>query len=128
MTDEGCKMVVNLRIRLYAPSTVETNARVDREIASTEDVAWELFVVNNGCTDHTDQVIAAFAGRLPVRREFEDERGLSRARNRVVDTSKPSPALLNLCGIWRDASLSGVGGRGDFTSTEKGTCAKALNG
>jgi len=51
------------------------------------DVAWEVVVVNNGGTDHTDQVIAAFASRLPIRREFEPQPGLSRARNRAVDAA-----------------------------------------
>ncbi len=49
------------------------------------DLDWELVVVNNGCTDRTDEIIAAFAGRLPVRREFEPQRGISNARNRAVD-------------------------------------------
>ena len=33
-------------------------------------------------------VIKAFADRLPIRREFEPERGLSHARNRAVDAAK----------------------------------------
>jgi glycosyltransferase involved in cell wall biosynthesis len=52
------------------------------------DVDWEVVVVNNGSTDHTEAVIAAFAGRLPLRRELEPERGLSRARNCAVDAAK----------------------------------------
>ena len=51
-------------------------------------VDWEVVVVNNNSTDHTDAVIASFSGsRLPIRREFEPRRGLSRARNRAVDTA-----------------------------------------
>jgi glycosyltransferase involved in cell wall biosynthesis len=53
-----------------------------------DDVEWEVVVVNNGSTDHTDAVVAAFAGRLPIRREFEPQRGLSRARNRAVDAAR----------------------------------------
>jgi glycosyltransferase involved in cell wall biosynthesis len=45
-------------------------------------------VVNNGCTDHTDEVIASFVGRMQIRREIEPERGVSRARNRAVDAAK----------------------------------------
>jgi len=45
-------------------------------------------VVNNNCTDHTDSVIGAFADRLPIRREFEPQRGLARARNRAVNSAK----------------------------------------
>lgn len=53
-----------------------------------DDLAWEVVVVNNGSTDHTEDVIAAFAGRLPLRREVEPQRGLSRARNRAVDAAR----------------------------------------
>ena len=54
-----------------------------------DDADWEVVVVsNNNCIDHTDAVIKAFADRLPIRREFEPERGLSHARNRAVDAAK----------------------------------------
>ncbi len=49
---------------------------------------WEIVVVNNNCTDHTDDVIASFSDWLPVRREFELQRGLSWARNRAVHAAK----------------------------------------
>jgi glucosyl-dolichyl phosphate glucuronosyltransferase len=52
-----------------------------------DNLPWEVLVVNNNCTDHTDAVIASFAGRLPIRREFEPRRGLSNARNRAVDAA-----------------------------------------
>jgi glycosyltransferase involved in cell wall biosynthesis len=52
-----------------------------------DDLDWEVVVVNNGCTDHTDEIIRT-ADRLPIRREFEPQRGLSRARNRAVDAAK----------------------------------------
>ena len=42
---------------------------------------WELIVVNNACTDETDAVIEEFADQLPLRRVFEGELGVSRARN-----------------------------------------------
>ena len=47
-------------------------------------VDWELLVVNNNCTDATDEVIASFSTRLPVRRLFEPQPGLSNARNTAV--------------------------------------------
>ncbi|MGH7045236.1 MAG: glycosyltransferase family 2 protein [Stellaceae bacterium] len=53
-----------------------------------EELDWELLVVNNDCTDHTDDVINGLADRLPVRREFEAQRGHSRARNRAVEVMK----------------------------------------
>ena len=45
------------------------------------DVAWEIVVVNNRCTDDTDAVLEWHARRLPVRRVFEDKQGQSHARN-----------------------------------------------
>ena len=36
-----------------------------------DNLPWEVLVVNNNCTDHTDAVIASFAGRLPIRRRLE---------------------------------------------------------
>ena len=53
-----------------------------------DNVDWEVVVVNNNCTDHTDDVIASFSARLPVRREFEPQRGLSWARNHAVDAAE----------------------------------------
>jgi glucosyl-dolichyl phosphate glucuronosyltransferase len=47
-------------------------------------LAWELIIVNNGCTDETDEVIDSFRTRIPVRRVLEPETGLSHARNAAV--------------------------------------------
>ncbi len=52
------------------------------------DLAWELIVVNNNSTDHTDAVIADYRDRLPMRREFEPLRGLSNARNRAIAAAR----------------------------------------
>jgi glycosyltransferase involved in cell wall biosynthesis len=52
------------------------------------DLAWEVIVVNNNSTDHTDDVIAEYQGRLPIRREFEPRPGHSNARNRAIDVAK----------------------------------------
>lgn len=46
--------------------------------------AWEVLVVNNGSTDDTDRALDAFAGRLPLRRAFEPNPGLSHARNTAI--------------------------------------------
>jgi glycosyltransferase involved in cell wall biosynthesis len=54
----------------------------------SEDIGWEVVVVNNNCTDHTDQVIASFANRLPIRQAFEAEPGQSNARNRAVEAAR----------------------------------------
>src|SRR5262249_32999269 len=60
--------------------TLEGFSAVDIPVATE----WEILVVNNNCTDQTDQVIRAYEGRLPIRRVFEPRPGLSHARNRAV--------------------------------------------
>ena len=49
-------------------------------------LAWEIVVVDNNSTDATAQVVDEFAAGAPVplRRVFEPEQGLSRARNRGI--------------------------------------------
>jgi glucosyl-dolichyl phosphate glucuronosyltransferase len=54
------------------------------EMQVPQGVEWELIVVNNRCTDATDEVIESFAGQLPLRRAWEPQPGLSNARNRAV--------------------------------------------
>lgn len=46
---------------------------------------WELLLVDNGSTDHTQETIESFRSELPIRYIFEPEAGLSNARNRGVD-------------------------------------------
>src|SRR5947207_180454 len=53
-----------------------------------EALDWEVVVVNNNSTDHTDSVIESFKERLPIRREFEPQPGASNARNRAVYVAK----------------------------------------
>jgi glycosyltransferase involved in cell wall biosynthesis len=52
------------------------------------DLAWEVLIVNNNSTDHTDHVICEYVERLPVRREFESRPGKSNALNRAIDAAK----------------------------------------
>jgi glycosyltransferase involved in cell wall biosynthesis len=52
------------------------------------DGEWEIVVVNNNSTDDTDSVIAAFENRLPLRRVFEKQLGLSKARNAGVRAAR----------------------------------------
>jgi glycosyltransferase involved in cell wall biosynthesis len=47
-------------------------------------VLWELLVVNNNCTDRTDEVIASYANRLPIKRLVEPKPGQSNARNCAI--------------------------------------------
>jgi glycosyltransferase involved in cell wall biosynthesis len=46
--------------------------------------SWEVLVVNNNCSDHTDHVIRSFAGRLPLRRLHEPQPGKSLALNHAI--------------------------------------------
>ncbi len=52
------------------------------------DVTWEILIVNNNSTDHTDEVIGEYRDGLPVRREFEPRPGKSNALNRAIDAAK----------------------------------------
>jgi len=54
------------------------------ELAIPGGLEWELVVVDNNCTDHTSDVLASFAGRLPLVRASESNPGLSHARNRAI--------------------------------------------
>jgi glycosyltransferase involved in cell wall biosynthesis len=49
-----------------------------------EGVRWELLVVNNNSTDETDQVVASWRGKLPVRELHESRPGKSNALNLAV--------------------------------------------
>src|SRR5688572_10217281 len=55
-----------------------------RKLRIPDGVVWELLVVNNNCTDETDQVIARHIPRLPIRRLLETKQGHSNARNCAV--------------------------------------------
>jgi glycosyltransferase involved in cell wall biosynthesis len=58
------------------------------EIAPPPGGAWEVLVVNNRCTDHTDEVVAKHARALPLRREYQPQQGLSNARNAAIDQAR----------------------------------------
>ena len=53
-------------------------------LTHSDSYKYELIVVNNNCTDRTDEVINTYEGRLPLRRIFEQTPGLSNARNAAV--------------------------------------------
>ena len=67
-----------------------------RELRIPERTEWELLVVNNNCTDNTDEVIARHQKNLPIRRLFEKKPGLSNARNCAMD------AALGQLLVWTD--------------------------
>lgn len=49
-----------------------------------EGVVWELLVVNNNCTDNTDEIINSFKNCLPIKRFLETKQGHSNARNCAI--------------------------------------------
>jgi len=49
---------------------------------------WELLVVNNNCTDNTDEIIDQHSRLLPIRRLFEPTPGKSHALNRAVGDTR----------------------------------------
>ena len=74
-------------------------------LAAPADATWELLIVNNNCSDRTDQVIRAFEGRLPVRQVLEPRSGLSHARNRAVAEARGAYILwtdddVTVCRDW----------------------------
>lgn len=52
-----------------------------------EGVEVQFLVVNNNCTDHTDQVIEKYTKKLHLNRLFESKQGLSHARNCAVSAA-----------------------------------------
>ena len=65
----------------------QTLARM-RELRVPAGTEWELLVVNNNCTDHTDAVLAKHASALPLRRIAEPTPGLSHARNAALAAAR----------------------------------------
>jgi glycosyltransferase involved in cell wall biosynthesis len=51
-------------------------------------INWEVLIVNNNCTDDTDEVVQQFANRLPIRLLHERQQGLSNARNCAIAGAK----------------------------------------
>src|ERR1017187_1820515 len=44
----------------------------------------EVLIVDNNCTDDTQEMVEAFRERLPIRRVTESRQGLAHARNKAV--------------------------------------------
>lgn len=53
-----------------------------------DGLSWEIIIVNNNCTDNTDQTVELFRTKLPFNYIKEPIQGLSRARNRGLKISK----------------------------------------
>jgi hypothetical protein len=59
--------------------TLDSLTRIEHPTAP-----WEMIVVNNNCTDQTESVLDRFVERLPLRRVFEANPGVSNARNTAL--------------------------------------------
>jgi hypothetical protein len=73
--------------------TRNRSASLARTLQSFERLApihqpWELLVVDNGSTDSTQDVIASFAERLPIRREIAPIPGVANARNAATASAR----------------------------------------
>ena len=78
---------MNLTVAICTWNRAELLDQTLRQMAQLKipaNVVWEVLVVNNNCTDHTDEVIDAHKGSLPLRRLFEPVAGQSRARNLAI--------------------------------------------
>jgi glucosyl-dolichyl phosphate glucuronosyltransferase len=53
-------------------------------LEKTDEFEWNLIVVNNNCTDNTDNVLLSFETKLPLKHITEPKPGLSNARNAAV--------------------------------------------
>lgn len=70
-----------------APLLESTLTRL-RELRIPAGIDWELLIVNNNCTDATDEVISRHTPHLPIRRLFEPTRGIAHARNCAAQGAK----------------------------------------
>ncbi len=57
------------------------------QAARRPDASWEMVVVNNNCTDETDDVLDEYGGLLPLRPVHEPRQGLSFARNAGLEAA-----------------------------------------
>ncbi len=65
---------------------LEKTLRQMTRLRVPSDCDWEVLVVNNRCTDDTDDVIDRFRNRLPLRRLYEEQSGKSFALNAAIRT------------------------------------------
>jgi glucosyl-dolichyl phosphate glucuronosyltransferase len=80
-----CSVVVCTSNR--APQLAETLTSFTKLNIPT-GTTWEVVVVDNGCTDSTAEVIHSFESTLPLRRVYQPEPGISKARNAGVDAAQ----------------------------------------
>jgi glycosyltransferase involved in cell wall biosynthesis len=59
-----------------------------RELRIPDGLEWELLVVNNNCTDDTDEVVGRHVPHLPIRLLHEPTPGKAHATNLVLEQSR----------------------------------------
>ena len=59
-----------------------------RKLRIPDGFEWELLVVNNNCTDETEDVLRKYSAMLPLRTFLEPNQGLAHARNRAVEAAR----------------------------------------
>ncbi len=59
-----------------------------QNMETPSDIGWEVLVINNNCTDDTEEVITSFASALPIRSLIEKQQGHSHARNCAVKAAR----------------------------------------
>lgn len=64
--------------------TLESLVVADEKARGSIAAAWEVLIVDNGSSDDTQETIAGFADRLPIRSVIQPVPGLSNARNAGV--------------------------------------------
>lgn len=87
----GGEVSLDASIIVCTRNRAEPLARLLESISALDiptGTRWEVIVVNNGSSDGTDAVLAAFQDRLPIRPIQESKAGVSNARNRGVEASK----------------------------------------
>ncbi len=88
-------IIVSVVIPTYNRSAV-LGETLKRLAAQSVTVPWEVVVVNNRCTDNTDDVVAKLTTRFPsaLRVVHEDKPGASAARNRGIGSARGSLIVL----------------------------------
>ncbi len=79
--------VVIASVAICTQNRADSLARTLESLCAMQCVSaggYEIVIVDNGSTDHTGKVCSAFEARLPMRYFFEEQRGLSVARNRAI--------------------------------------------
>lgn len=59
-----------------------------RQLELADTLEWELLIVDNNCSDHSQQVIEKHQASLPIRALTEPRQGLSHARNCAMDAAE----------------------------------------